>query len=196
MRSIFLFVLLTVSAGAQSMVENAAAAAGGSVGGVAGKSVGQGIANIFGKVDRTAAKAAKTGTSSKAAAGQNDALMEVGPGVPKGAPSVPPPPPIHRTAARRSARARTPEPERAPEPRPVPVAYVAPPAPREATAADLEKITTGMTRARVMELAPPAARITMIEDGHLLEIYRYLAGDANLGTVRLIDGSVSEIQLR
>lgn len=195
MRSIFVFVLLTATAGAQSMVENAAAAAGGSVGGVAGRSVGKGIANIFGKVDRTAAKAAKTGTSSKAAAAQDDALMEVGPGVPKGAPNVPPPPPIHRTV-RKTARTRTPEPERAPEPRPVRVAYVAPPAPREATAADLEKITTGMTRARVMDLAPPAARITMVEDGHLLEIYRYQAGDTNLGTVRLIDGAVSQIQLR
>jgi flagellar hook-basal body complex protein FliE len=194
MRSIFVLALLATLASGQSMVENAAAAAGGSVGGVAGRTVGNGLANIFGKVDRTTSKAAKTGT--KAAAGDDGALMEVGPGVPKGVPNVPPPPPLHRAPAHKAARARLAEPARAPEPRPVPVAYVPPPEPRQATLADLQKITGGMTRARVLDLAPPSARITMIDSGHLLEIYRYLDGDANLGTVRLLDGAVSEIHLR
>ncbi len=53
---------LAASAGAQTMTEFGAAAAGGSVGGAAGKKVSDGLTNIFGKVDqqtKAAAKAAK-----------------------------------------------------------------------------------------------------------------------------------------
>ena len=42
----------------QSMIENAAAAAGGSVGGVAGKKVSDSITSVFGKVDKQTKKAA------------------------------------------------------------------------------------------------------------------------------------------
>jgi hypothetical protein len=53
---------LAASAGAQTMTEFGAAAAGGTVGGAAGKKVSDGLTNIFGKVDqqtKAAAKAAK-----------------------------------------------------------------------------------------------------------------------------------------
>jgi hypothetical protein len=53
---------LTASAGAQTMTEFGAAAAGGTVGGAAGKKVSDGLTAVFGKVDqqtKAAAKAAK-----------------------------------------------------------------------------------------------------------------------------------------
>src|SRR5580658_7857229 len=59
-----LFCGLTCVAYGQSMIETAAAAAGGSVGGVAGKKVSDGLTSIFEKVDKSAAKAAKSGNSS------------------------------------------------------------------------------------------------------------------------------------
>ena len=49
-----------------------------------------------------------------------------------------------------------------------------------------------MTRADLLELGPPTARITMFDNGGLLEIFSY----STLGTVRLTDGNVSKVQLR
>jgi len=56
----------------------------------------------------------------------------------------------------------------------VPVAAPAPtpPAP-EVTVADLKSVANGMPRADVLKLGEPAARVTMVEDGHLLEIFRF-----------------------
>jgi hypothetical protein len=38
--------------------------------------------------------------------------------------------------------------------------------------------------------------VTMFDDGHLVEIYRYQDRDVTLGVVRLSDGSVSSVQVR
>src|SRR5260370_32416361 len=95
---VFLFVTGAVSA--QSLVEHAAAAAGGSAGGVAGKKVGDGLSKIFGKVDtQTKAAAEKGGTSkSSKTAADTTPLLQVGPGAPMGkkwsAVIRPPPPPV------------------------------------------------------------------------------------------------------
>jgi hypothetical protein len=48
----------------------------------------------------------------------------------------------------------------------------------------------------VLKFGAPASRITMIDDGHLVEIYRYQARDTTFGVVRLSDGSVSSVQVR
>jgi hypothetical protein len=174
------------------MVESAAAAAGGSVGGVAGRKVGEGLANIFNKVDKSAAKAAKTDASKTSPIADPDPLMEVGPGKPRAESSVPPPPPVHHTAVHKAARVR------AHEAAPAPVPAAAPVAPRplpEVSASDLKRVAAGMTRGEVLQLGPPTARITMFDDGHLLEIYRYQAKDTTIGVVRLVDGSVSAVQM-
>lgn len=68
------------------------------------------------------------------------------------------------------------------------------PLPREVTADDLRKVTAGMNREQLLQLGSPAARITMDEDGHLIEIYQYSANGTSLGTVRLTDGTVSSVQ--
>jgi len=53
-----------------------------------------------------------------------------------------------------------------------------------------------MNREDVLRLGPPAARITMFDDGHLVETYRYMTGDISLGVVHLTDGAVSSVQVR
>jgi tetratricopeptide (TPR) repeat protein len=72
----------------------------------------------------------------------------------------------------------------------------APPAPREMTAGDLQKVTAGMSRSQVLQLGPPAGRITTDDDGHLIEIFQYSVNGESLGTVRLTDGTVSSVQIR
>ncbi len=191
MRLTFVIAFLGVLASGQSLVEHAAAAAGGSVGGVAGKKVSDGLTSIFQKVDKQTQKAAKGAAASREAA-PAEPLLEVGPGVPKQKASVPPPPPPLKHAS-------------APKPAPVPVAHVVappPPAPHvepeppPVTANELRTVTAGMARADVLKLGQPAARITMFDDGHLIEIYRYQNHDDSLGVVRLTDGSVSTVQIR
>ena len=69
---------------AQSMLETSAAAAGGSVGGVAGKKVSDGMTKIFEKIDKQLPKPPdRDAQKSAVAADPNTPLLEVGPGVPK-----------------------------------------------------------------------------------------------------------------
>jgi hypothetical protein len=200
----------------QTMVETAAAAAGGSVGGVAGKKVSDGLSSIFEKVDKATAKAAKSGetkgnssakgtaSSTHSASGPtrkgkdagtdgdaNTPLLEVGPGVPRrDGSNVPPPPAVRRASVRKAAPAQElPPPPIAPPPPP------APPAP-QMSAADLKHVTSGMRRNDVLKLGAPASRISMVDEGHLLEIYRYQSSDTTLGVVRLTDGAVSTVLIR
>ncbi len=192
MRSTILAVLLGSFGFGQSLLEHSAAAAGGSVGGVAGKKVSDGLTSIFQKIDQQTAKAAKTGGAAKGS-DQSSPLLEVGPGVPKQKASVPPPPPpLHHAAPV----------HRAPLPmaRVVPVADLTPqvqaPEIVQVTANELRTLTAGMSRSEVLKIGTPAARITMFDDGHLVEIYRYQNHDDSLGVVRLTDGSVSSVQVR
>jgi len=189
MRPFGLVVVMGMTLSGQALVEHAAAAAGGSVGGVAGKKVSEGLSTVFGKVDQQMGKAAKTGVAKNPSA----PLMEVGPGVPKGDGSVPAPPaPLARHAAVRKPAPAAVVPPPAP---PLAAPVLAPPPPPEVTVDDLKNVTAGMNRENVLKLGAPAARITMFEDGHVLEIYRYMAKDSTIGVVRLIDGSVATVQM-
>jgi hypothetical protein len=193
MRSAMLVVLLGTFGWGQSMVETAAAAAGGSVGGVAGKKVSDGLTKIFEKIDKQTGKAAKQGSPTKAKPADSDEapLFEVGPGVPKGDTFVPPPPP----PANRHVAVRKPPPAPAPPPPPVAAPVLPPPPPPEVTARDLSHFAAGMNREDILKVGAPAARITMFDDGHLVEIYRYMAKDNTIGVVRLSDGRVSTVQM-
>lgn len=108
--------------------------------------------------------------------------------------SVPdPPPPAGQRAAVKSPPplATLPEPELKLAPILPP-----PPPPREVTTEDLKSLTLGTVREDVLKMGLPASRITMIDDGHLLEIYNYAAKNATLGVVRLSDGAVSRVEIR
>ena len=194
------FVALAVAgiACGQAMTEVGAAVAGGAVGGVAGKQVGLGLAGVFDKFSGQTAKAASSGDATKQsvsrpAGGDATPVLQVGPGVPKANHSlVPPPPPVRRAAT------AAPAPPPPPTPQPVIVAAVVPPPPPppQATPDDLRGIEKGTPRADVLKLGAPASRVMMYEDGHLLEIYRYMAGDLSFGVVRLSDGTVSSVLVR
>jgi hypothetical protein len=202
-------VVTTASGYGQTMVETAAAAAGGSVGGVAGKKVSDGLTSIFEKVDKSAAKAAKSGDTKGGTRGSsaaksatsasrqgtdtdsNEPLLEVGPGVPRPDSNVPPPPPLRRASVRKAVPAVEPPPP-AIEPPPAPAL----PPPPQMTADDLKHVTSGMQRNDVLKLGEPSSRISMVDEGHLLEIYRYQGKDKTLGVVRLTDGAVSTVLIR
>lgn len=175
-------------AGAQSMTEFAAAAAGGSAGGVSGKKVSDGLSAIFNKVDQHAAAAA---------AAKNEPLMKVGPGVPKpdqiDPDGVPAPPPVRQTALHKGPVA--------PSVREISLA-TPPPPPPVVTTENLKQLSTGTSREEVLKIGQPSDRITMFDDGHLVEVYHYSAkdnsvfGSTPIGSVRLSDGVVSSVAVK
>lgn len=197
---------LSGSMAAQSMVEHAAAAAAGSTAGaVAGKKVSNGLTKVFQKVDNQTKTAAKADKKS----GKQDPLVVVGPAelVPKGKLSaghsragrkpgparpvawVAPPPPVVRAEAPVApdlAAATTPV-LHAPAPPAEP-----PPVTREALAA----VQAGESGKEVLaKLGTPASTISMFDDGHFVEVLRYMSQETTLGVVRLSDGTVSSVQL-
>ena len=180
--------LLAGAAFGQTMVEFGSAAAGGSVAGASGKKVSDGLTSIFGKVNGTTDKAAATG--KPAAAGKQQPALQVSPGVPKDDGSGVPAPPETHAAVRKAA------PETAPVITVADVAPVAPPPPPppQMTAEELKQVAPGVSREDLLKLGAPSARITMIDDGHLVEVYNYIAHGENLGRVRLTDGAVASVQ--
>ncbi|HVO98413.1 MAG TPA: hypothetical protein VMT15_10120 [Bryobacteraceae bacterium] len=185
-RLLFLVPVFVSFAGAQTLTEMSGAVAGGAIGSAAGKKVSEGITAIFGKVDATTKKAAKPEDPAK-----KEPLLEVGEGVPRRASSpesVPPPPPP--AGAHRAVKPPVPEP--APEVLPPPPP---PPPPPQVTSEDLKKVAEGMKRDDLLKLGAPAARITMDDDGHLMETYTYYAKDTAIGRVKLTDGSVTKVEV-
>lgn len=202
-----MFLAIAGLASSQAITETAAFIGGSSVGAAAGKKVSDGITSVMNKVDATTTKAARTeAKTEKVARAEKPApkrtesakdsgrtVLEVGPGgvvkdhslVPPPPPRkvavVPPPPPLTPPAAAVIA----PIPVLPPPPPPVPV-----------TSDDLRTLAGGTPRAEVLKLGAPASRVTMVDDGHLVEIYRYQTRDSAVGEVRLSDGSVSSVQVR
>ena len=80
---------------------------------------------------------------------------------------------------------------------PPPQTSAVPPAPAAAPvpAIDLEKVSVGTTREELLKLGQPAGRLSLPDGGHLVEMFQYSVNGATLGTVRLIDGAVSQVQI-
>lgn len=188
-RILFIVPFVMAVAGAQTMTEVGASAAGSAIGSAAGKKVSDGITAIFGKVDRTAGKAAsqadKPADDSKAAP-----LIEVGPATTKAGESVPPPPPAsgHRASVKPAAAAETMAPIAPPPPPP-------PPPPPQMTIEELRKVTNGMRRDDLLKLGEPVSRIMMDDDGHLVESFSYANKENSIGRVKLTDGVVSSVEI-
>jgi hypothetical protein len=187
------FVLVLTICGAvfgQTMTEAGAVMAGTAVGSAAGKKVSEGVTTSLKKTGSVLESATKTG-ARQAKESPSTPLLQVGAGVPKAEVNnvPPPPPPKRQTVAARPA-----------PPRPVTVpavmSAVAPEPPPPPADVDLAAIQTGMGRDALLALGIPSARITMYEDGHLLEIYQYRNHTLASGTVRLRDGAVSTVVAR
>src|SRR5580704_4890727 len=194
MRNVVMLLVFAGLAWSQAITDAAGVIAGGSVGVGAGKKVGEGIATVLQKTGDATAKAAKTEPparaekpaekpAEKAADKPKEGagtVLQVGPGgVVKDHSLVPPPPPI-----RRAAVVPPPPPPLPPLPviqQPIPTL----PPPPEVTPDDLKTLAAGTARRDVLKLGAPASRITMFDDGHLVEIYRYQTRETTFGVVRL-----------
>lgn len=204
MRNVLTLLVFAGLAWSQAITDAAGVIAGGSVGVGAGKKVGEGIATVLQKTGDTTAKAVKTEPPARAEkpaekpaekaadkSKEGAGTVQVGPGgVVKDHSLVPPPPPIRRAAV-------VPPPPLPLPPLPViqqPIPTLPPPP--EVTPDDLKTLAAGTARRDVLKLGAPASRITMFDDGHLVEIFRYQTRETTFGVVRLSDGSVASVEVR
>jgi hypothetical protein len=208
--SLILFTLAAPCFG-QVLVEHSAAAAGGAMGAIAGKAVTQGLGSIGNPLD----KAAKTGkvkaepknsaprkdwsdggdanrSKTQATAGASDASFPVfgpataGAGMPASVGGVTrrnrAVQPIATTLTDESTSA----PLFAPVPPPIPV--------HRASREEVVAIQPGTARGEVIaKLGPPASMVTIPDEGHLLETFKYVSGSSWVGTVRLDNGAVVKV---
>jgi len=175
----------------QTMIEHAVTAAGGSVAGVAGKGVSDGLDKIFRSVDKQTQKAA--GNARDVRRVQSEPAGE--------ALAVPAPAPSAPVARARSTTARVVAPS-LPELTPTSgnsatwndaVSQPEAPAP---SLEDLAAVEVGLARGDVISrLGAPAARVIIPEAGHLQEVYVYNSRRTHLGNVTLIDGTVSAVRV-
>jgi len=131
----------------------------------------------------TGSAKAKSGTGGAAAAKANAG------NVPPPPPLTPPaPPPLRRTVTQKKTTApawMTEAPLMGPPPPPPPPVNV-----------DLALIERGMSRESLLALGRPSSKMTLYEDGHMLEVYQYRNQTLASGTVRLRDGAVLAIEAR
>jgi hypothetical protein len=189
-------VLGSGRAAAQSSLEYAAAAAGGSVGGVAGKGLSAAIDKVFRKVDEKGEQALKIAgepQAAKAPGKTGKAAVKVEKDLPAMAPAargrrsrpavalpavaLPAVAPSSDMAAFSRAAAAVPE-------RP------------QVTRDQLASLQPGVSAQNtIAALGRPSARISIPEEGRLLEIYQYSANGHVIGAVRLSGGVVSGVRI-
>jgi hypothetical protein len=196
-------LLLVTSVQAQSLAEHAAAASGATIGTAAGKPLSNAITKIFGQTDTTTKKAAsasiatKTKTSAKPepeldspplvlatpqSGGGGGSLSSIGSSAPSRHGGFAP-----RRGAAEYASIKPPAPV---------VVYQEPPR-KEPTAEELASIQVGASEQELVStLGPPESKVTIPDDGHLVQICQYWSKGKQLGTVRLDNGQVVNVESR
>ena len=191
MRNLAFILLLSTAAFSQNLTEFGAVTAGSTVGGASGKAVSNGINAIFGKVDQQTAKAAVAPTKKGV---PEPPPFKVSEGVPSDdTGGVPLPPSPHRRIAATPV-AHYALPVEVTRIRSLSDVAPALPPPPIMSPEEFRKIATGMSRSDVLHLGAPASKITMFDDGHLVELYSYHQNGQKFGALRLTDGTVSSIE--
>ncbi|HYL78988.1 MAG TPA: hypothetical protein VEU96_32655 [Bryobacteraceae bacterium] len=196
--------LLATGIQAQSLSEHAAAAAGATIGTAAGKPMSNAITKIFGQVDNDTKKAANQKTDIKPQPKTPAPTPNSSPALGITSPDQP----LGSHASTQPRRRTTPEPvpqfrqtatASAPPAVPVVVVPIVVPEPprKEPTPEELASVKVGATASEVLKvLGPPESRVTIPDDGHLLEICQYWAKGKQLGTVRLDNGQVITVETK
>lgn len=186
------FILLISSAAfSQNLTEFGAVTAGSTVGGASGKAVSNGINAIFEKVDQQTARAAVTASKKGV---PEPPPFKVSRGVPADETGGVPPPPAPRKGAAASPVAQYTLPQEITRIRSLTDVAPSLPPPPEMSLEEFRKISTGATRNDVLRLGVPASKITMFDEGHLVEIYSYRQNGQKFGSLRLTDGAVSSVE--
>ena len=189
--------LLVTAVQAQSLAEHAAAASGATIGTAAGKPLSNAITKIFGQTDTTTKKAASASVNNKTSAKpepESAPLILAAPQSGGGGGALPSmgsssAPSRHGGFAPRRTAAEY----ASINPTVTVVAYQEPPR-KEPTAEELASIQVGATEQQMITtLGAPESKVTIPDDGHLLQICQYWSKGKQLGTVRLDNGQVVNV---
>ena len=182
----------------QVLTEHAAAAAGATIGTAAGKTLSSGMSKIFGDLDDTTSKASGPRKEDKK---KPEQATTPAPQRSYGDPDVTAPAasqteeeasPSRRRHGAASARRHPVPPAPAAT---APVVQISQPPAKEPGLEDLLSVKAGTREeALTASLGAPSSRITIPEDGHLLEILRYSAHGELLGAIRVDNGEVVNVQ--
>lgn len=202
--TLYSFVFLSVTwqiaglAHAQTMTEFGAATAGSVVGGASGKSVSDGINSIFGKLNQQTVRAAGTDPAPK----KETSALTVAPGVARDVDTMVPAPPSAGHAKAKPAPA-LPIATKFDPPVPFAPASLADalpspplPPPPSMTPESLKRVTIGMHRAELLRLGDPSSRVSMFDDGHLVETFSYRADGQRFGRIEVQDGIVAKVEAK
>lgn len=193
--------LLVTAGQAQTLAEHAAAASGATIGTAAGKPISNAITKIFGQTDNSAKKAASASlskTSTKTETESTPVIPPAAPGATVGDSASSGPvgestPSRHGGFARHSAVRHYTTPINTP----APVENIQPPPRKEPTAEELASIHVGASEQELVSaLGQPESKVTIPDDGHLVEICQYWSNGRQLGTVRLDNGQVVNVESR
>ncbi|MCC6389499.1 MAG: hypothetical protein IT167_02765 [Bryobacterales bacterium] len=188
---------------AQTIVESATAAAGGSAAGVAGKRVSEGLDSVFGKVAGVTGSATTQGRKSGRVAPAVPPIPNVrlnareGANLAAGA-NVKQPSEIAQPAGRQAApQSSAVSAEPAVRPSAPPAEMAAPPAsPTGPTLQDLQSLSAGASRQQVFDkLGQPASRISMSNDDGFVEVMKFRNQDGSIGSVRVVNGKVTAVNV-
>lgn len=157
-----------------------------SIGSAAGKRISDQMATSLRQGTQGFGTSGGAGKQGKAGSGgANAAVAKAAPAVPP-----PPPPPLQRPvpSGNKTTAPAWMTPRRA---------FVGPPLPPEAPVnVDLGQIERGMARETLLALGKPTSKITLYEEGHMVEVYQYRNQTVASGTVRLRDGAVATVEAR
>jgi hypothetical protein len=190
---------LSVAAQAQSLAEHAAAASGATIGTAAGKPLSNAITKIFGQTDTATKKAASAPVNTKTAVKpQPEAAPLILAPQGGGGGSLPSMGGASAPARHGGFASRQPGPEYASiNPPAAVVAYPQEPVRKEPTAEELASIQVGASEQELIAaLGQPESKVTIPDDGHMVEICQYWSKGKQLGTVRLDNGQVVNVEAR
>jgi hypothetical protein len=190
--------LFATGARAQSLAEHAAAASGATIGTAAGKPLSNAITKVFGQTDATTKKAASASSGTKTPAKPPVESAPVVPVAPQSGGTETPSVGGGATPARHGGYSHRPAPEQylsvRPIANPAAISDVEEPARKEPTAEELAGVQVGASEKElVAALGEPASKVTIPDEGHLVEICQYWAKGRQIGSVRLDNGQVVNV---
>src|ERR1035441_974292 len=190
--------LLVTAVQAQSLAEHAAAASGATIGTAAGKPLSNAMTKIFGQTDTTTKNAASAPAVTKTPAKPEPESAPLIRAVPQSGGGESPSMAGGSAPSRHGGFApRRADTEYASiNPPQAVVAYHEPPR-KEPTAEDFATIQVGASEAQVASaLGQPESKVTIPDDGHMVQICQYWSKGQQLGTVRLDNGQVVNVESR
>src|SRR5579863_1918054 len=180
---------LALPAFPQAILEHSAAAAGATIGTTAGKSLSNSMDKIFGNLEENTVHAA--GPTKEDKKKQEKALQNSQAGAEDSTSSDT----DGKAAASRSRKGHAKVAART-QPAAAPLISIPAPEPprKEPALADLLSVKTGAKEESLTaSLGQPTSKVTIPDDGHLVEILRYTAGGELLGVIRVDNGEVVNV---